>query len=77
MSRLQELIEILSDKKVEGRALAARASNTCKICGGPAIAFGSRQTKSEYEISTICEKCQKYYYLNESDSPSDGMMRRI
>jgi len=66
--RLQELIEILSDQNVEDRALAARNNKTCKICNGPAMAFGSGFTKTEYAISSICEKCQEYFYLNENSS---------
>lgn len=67
MVRLHELIEILSDQKVEERALAAKSNQICKICGGPAMAFGSGLTKIEYEISTICEKCQEYFYLNKKN----------
>jgi hypothetical protein len=62
--RLHELIETLSDQNVEDRALTAKRSRTCKICNGPAKTFGSGLTKTEYEISAICEKCQKYFYLN-------------
>ena len=68
MVRLQELIEILSDQNVENRSFSARSDVTCKICGGPAKAFSSKITKMEYTISSICEKCQEYYYLNEDDN---------
>ena len=68
MVRLQELIKTLSDRNVEDRTLAAKNNNTCKICNGPAMAFGSGLTKIEYEISTICEKCQEYFYLNEKNN---------
>lgn len=75
MVRLQELIEILSDQNVEDRAHSARYNKSCKICGGPAQAFGSILTKMEYEISSICEKCQQYFYLNDNDSGSDKSKR--
>lgn len=65
MVRLQELIEILSDQNVENRTFSARSNANCKICGGPAKAFRSKLSKMEYTISSICEKCQEYYYLNE------------
>ena len=75
MVRLQELIEILSDQNMEDRAFAARASKTCKICGGSATSFKSRFTKMEYLISSICEKCQEYYYLNEDSDLADTLKR--
>jgi len=62
---LQQLIDVLSKQDVQNRAFGAKDSNTCKICGGPAITFKSRFTEMEYKISAICEKCQEYYYLND------------
>ena len=66
MIRLQELIETLSDQRIEDRVRAARDNRTCKICGDPAKTFKSKLTKMEYQISSICEKCQEYFYLNEN-----------
>jgi len=65
---LQEPIEILSDQNIEGRASAARFNNTCKICCGQATSFKLRFTKMECLISSICENCQEYFYLNEDDN---------
>lgn len=63
MSRIQELINKLSDSDIQTRGLTAKHRQTCKICGGPATEFRSSLTKMEYGISAICEKCQEYYYL--------------
>ncbi len=63
MDRIQELIEVLSDKQVQARDLNAKTSHTCKICGTPAEHFLSASSEFEYQVSHICQDCQNYYYL--------------
>ena len=62
MDRIQELIEILSDKAVQSRTFSAKANQKCKICGNPADSFHTPMAKFEYHLSIICEDCQNYYY---------------
>lgn len=63
MDRIQKLIEVLSDKRVQERTLLAKSTQTCKICGQPAGEFLSDSSKFEYLVSKICQDCQNYYYL--------------
>lgn len=62
MDRIQEFIDILSDKKIQNRASSAKSSQTCKICGLPADKFLNASSEFEYIVSSICEGCQIYYY---------------
>ncbi|MCP3872969.1 MAG: hypothetical protein GY699_07420 [Desulfobacteraceae bacterium] len=66
MNRLQELIEILSDKEVQARTSSARINQKCKICGNLADTFHTPLAKVEYHLSIICEDCQNYYYRYEN-----------
>ena len=65
MDRIQELIEVLSDKEVQERTFLAKSTQTCKICGQPADEFLSDSSKFEYTVSKICQNCQSYYILFE------------
>lgn len=62
MGRLRELIDVLSDRKVQARTFMAKRAHVCKICQKPAVTFKTSLAKKEYQLSTICESCQKYYY---------------
>jgi hypothetical protein len=62
MDRLRELIDILSDGQVQERTYMAKCAQVCKICQKPAADFQTSLAKDEYQLSTICESCQKYYY---------------
>ena len=62
MGRLRELIEVLSDQNVQARTYLSKRTHVCKICQKPAEAFESPFSRVEYQLSTICESCQKYYY---------------
>ena len=62
MDRIQELIDALSDERVQGRTLISKANQTCKICEKPADKFLSAASKFEFLVSHICEDCQQYYY---------------
>lgn len=61
MDRLKELIDVLSDEKVEERTFRSRQAHTCKICQKPAVTFTSEFSECEYRLSAICEDCQKYF----------------
>ncbi|WP_419658702.1 uncharacterized protein Dvar_75400 [Desulfosarcina variabilis str. Montpellier] len=63
MDKISELIRVLEDQAVVKRSLTARGTQTCKICGKPADHFRSPFSKLEYSISSICQACQDYYYL--------------
>jgi hypothetical protein len=65
MDRIRELIEVLSDKKVQDRTFWAKSTQSCKICGQPADQFFSDISKFEYLVSKICQDCQYYYYLSK------------
>ena len=64
MDRLNELIGILSDKKVQDGTFHARQARICKICKRPAVSFKSTFSESEYKVSTICEDCQVYFGIS-------------
>ena len=63
MDRIGELIHALADKAVAERSRTAKETRTCKICGEPADHFRSPFSELEYSISSICQACQDYYYL--------------
>ena len=65
MDRISELIGALSDEAVIARSFHAKKENTCKICGKPAIFFRTPFSELEYSLSTICQACQDYYFLND------------
>lgn len=62
MDRIQELIDVLSEERVQELSLASKKSHICKICGKPAHRFYSAAAKFEFLVSRICEDCQQYYY---------------
>jgi hypothetical protein len=64
MNRLQDLIDTLSDEQVILRGYQARRTGICKICSQPANSFRTPFSELEYQISSICQQCQDYYYLN-------------
>ena len=64
MQRLNELIEILSKPAVNERYAHAKATKTCKICGGPATRFRDAISSCEYAISAICQSCQDIYFYD-------------
>jgi len=68
MSRLNELIEILSEPAVTARYAHAKATKTCKICKGPATQFRNSLSSFEYAISAICQSCQDTYFYDCSPS---------
>ena len=63
--RIEELIDVLSDKDVISRSYAAKLNKTCKICGKPAIDFRTPFSELEYSISSICQVCQDYFFISE------------
>ena len=68
MTRLNELIEILSKPAVNERYSHAKATKTCKICGGSATRFRDDVSSCEYTISAICQSCQDIYFYDGSPS---------
>jgi len=66
MDRLSELIAILSDRGLQARTFHAKLFSICKICEKPADSFENSFSEYEYGLSTICEKCQHYFYENQN-----------
>lgn len=62
MEALSELIRILSESSVSQSESRARATQTCKLCGGPARSFRDWVSELEYKISAICQQCQNRYF---------------
>ncbi len=62
MDKIQKLIGVLSDDRVQKRALLSKSNQTCKICERPAKKFLSKLSEFEFQVSQICEDCQNYYY---------------
>jgi hypothetical protein len=63
MERLEELIRILSEPAMRARHSKAKTTQTCKICGCPALRFRDSVSSFEYTVSAICQECQdKYLY---------------
>lgn len=63
MDRIGELIRALDDEAVVARSATAKVTHTCKICGNPANFFRSPFAELEYSISSICQACQDYFFL--------------
>jgi hypothetical protein len=61
MERLEELIRILSEPEMRARHSIAKTTQTCKICGGPALCFRDTVSSFEYAVSAICQECQDKY----------------
>ncbi|MGD8833573.1 MAG: hypothetical protein PVJ84_06415 [Desulfobacteraceae bacterium] len=66
MDRIHELIEVLGDKAVISRGLAAKEEKICKICGKPAKHFRTTFSEFEFSLSSICQSCQDYYFMIEN-----------
>jgi hypothetical protein len=62
MDKIQELIGMLSDGRVQERAVFSKSNQTCKICEQPATQFLSPASEFEFQVSQICESCQNYFY---------------
>ena len=67
METLDELIKVLSEPEVSLRNHRARATKTCKICGGRARWFRDAASEFEYKISAICQDCQDRYFHPDHD----------
>ncbi len=66
MQRVKELINVLNDEDVIARTAVSQASHTCKICQGSALHFRDSRAELEYSISSICQKCQDYFFSYEN-----------
>ena len=61
MKNIQKLIESLSDPSYSDKYTIAKNSQTCVLCGKQANEFSSLLVRFEYNISAICEMCQKKF----------------
>jgi len=61
ISRVDELISILSKKDYKQAYARAKAEKKCIICGKKALKFKSSSAEFEYNNSAICESCQSEY----------------
>ena len=70
MERLEELIKILSEPEMRARHSTAKTTQTCKICGGPALFFRDSVSSFEYTVSAICQECQDKYLCAADRRPN-------
>jgi hypothetical protein len=70
MERLEELIRILSEPEMRARHSIAKTTQTCKICGGPALCFRDTVSSFEYTVSAICQECQDKYLYADNRQPN-------
>jgi len=70
MERLEELIRILSEPEMRARHSTAKTTQTCKICGGPALFFRDSVSSFEYTVSAICQECQDKYLCAADRRPN-------
>ena len=61
MSRLEQLIDVLSHPGYSSRYRSAKSSRTCLICASAAREFSDAWAKLEYEVSALCQGCQEEY----------------
>jgi hypothetical protein len=61
ISKIDELIIILSKKNYKHLYTRAKTKEICIICGQKALSFTNSIAKFEYNISAICESCQSDY----------------
>ena len=70
MERLEELIKILSEPAMGARYSKAKTTQTCKICGKPALGFRDAVSSFEYTVSAICQECQDKYLCADNRQPN-------
>jgi len=70
MERLEELIKILSEPAMRARYSKAKTTQTCKICGNPALGFRDAVSAFEYSVSAICQECQDKYLCADNRQPN-------
>ena len=62
MELIEQLINALSQPTYEKAYEKAKSNGTCILCKQPAACFQTASTKFEYDISAICEDCQRHYF---------------
>jgi hypothetical protein len=62
MTKVDELIHILSKDDHANAFIKAKARKTCIICGQKAANFKTVMAKFEYNNSAICQMCQTEYF---------------
>ncbi len=62
MSKIQELMILITDKDYTIRKNMAMTKGICISCGRKADKFSDVSMKLEFEISGLCEDCQKKYF---------------
>ncbi|MFC1821269.1 hypothetical protein ACFL9T_01065 [Thermodesulfobacteriota bacterium] len=61
MTKLQQLLNVLSEPSYEASYAIAKANGKCIMCGNGANGFRDASSKLEYSISALCQKCQDEY----------------
>jgi hypothetical protein len=64
-------VEAFLDKLVGGGRKEKITSNTCVICGKPAVDFTDEVSRREYAISGLCQECQDKAFAEEDDEDDD------
>lgn len=58
MENIEKLIRLFSETNYRSRCIAAKSTNTCVLCGEPALSFQDASCRLEYDISGLCQECQ-------------------
>jgi hypothetical protein len=61
MTKVDDLIHILSKDDHAKAFIKAKARSVCVICGQKALNFNTVMAKFEYKNSAICQICQTEY----------------
>ena len=61
MTKVEELIYILSKDDHSKSFIKAKARKVCIICGQKALNFNTIMARFEYNNSAICQMCQMEY----------------
>jgi hypothetical protein len=67
MTNLQRLLSFLSEPDYATKSRVAQNSNTCVMCKKKAKEFSTELAKFEYNVSTLCERCQETYIYNADE----------
>ena len=71
MTKLQEMLEVLSAPNYRAMYLKARATSTCMRCGRLVKAVEGRWEDLEYKCSALCRNCRDYYISNAVERERD------
>ena len=68
----EKLMDCLSSPSYDARYRNAKASESCILCGRRVKEFHTLSAKFEYQISALCEPCQRACFSNTNSSHPDS-----